>query len=64
MPNEAKVFTKAEDGKLSTVIEYSTGGKIKIPINKDGSIRWFDDSQLMKRDGLHHEKVHIWASEK
>lgn len=51
MPNEFKVFTKAEDGKLSKVIEYSTGGRVEIPINRDGSIRWFDDSQLLKQEG-------------
>ncbi|WP_313184734.1 hypothetical protein [Lacrimispora sp.] len=51
MPNEFKVFTKAEDGRLSKVIECSTGGRVEIPINRDGSIRWFDDSQLLKQEG-------------
>jgi hypothetical protein len=51
MSNEVKVFTKAEDGRLSKVIEYSTGGRVEIPINRDGSIRWFDDNQLMKQEG-------------
>lgn len=51
MPNEAKVFTKAEDGRLSKVIEYGTGGRVEIPINRDGSIRWFDDSRFMKQEG-------------
>ena len=58
MPNETKVFTKAEDGRLSKVIEYSTGGRIDIPVNRDGSIRWFDDSQLLKQEGQFYEKVH------
>jgi len=51
MSNEAKVFTKAEDGKLSKIIEYSTGVSTEIPINRDGSIRWFDDNQLLKQEG-------------
>lgn len=51
MPNEAKVFTKAEDERLSKVIEYSTGGRVEIPVNRDGSIRWLDDNQLLKQEG-------------
>lgn len=33
---------KADDGKLSQVLEYDSG-RIEIPINKDGSIRWLPD---------------------
>ncbi len=51
MPNEAKVFTKAEDGRLSKVVEYGTGARVEIPINRDGSIRWLDDSRFMKQEG-------------
>ena len=43
-----KVYTKADNKKLSKVIEYKTGVKVEIPINKDGSVKWFDDSQLIK----------------
>lgn len=38
-----KTFTKADDGKLSKLVEYPSGVKIKIPINKDGSVRWYED---------------------
>lgn len=34
---------KADDGKLSQVLEYDSGTRIEIPINKDGSIRWLPD---------------------
>lgn len=51
MPNEAKVFTKAEDGRLSKVVEYGNGTRVEIPINRDGSIRWLDDSQFLKQEG-------------
>ena len=43
-----KTFTKADNGKLSKVLEYESGAKVEIPINKDGSVRWFDDSKLLK----------------
>lgn len=43
-----KTWLRAEDGKLSKVVEYGTGAKIAIPVNKDGSIKWFDDSKLLK----------------
>ena len=44
----AKVYTKADNKKFSKVIEYRNGTKVEIPINKDGSVRWFDDNQLIK----------------
>lgn len=34
---------KADNGKLSQVLEYDSGTRIEIPINKDGSIRWLPD---------------------
>ena len=43
-----KRFTKADNGKLSKVLEYESGAKVEIPINKDGSVRWFDDRKLLK----------------
>lgn len=44
----AKTFTKADNGKLSKVIEYDSKTRVEIPINKDGSVRWFNDSKLLK----------------
>lgn len=38
-----KTFTKSEGGSLSKVLEYSTGARVRIPINRDGSIRWYED---------------------
>lgn len=45
---EVKTFTKADDGKLSKVIEYESGARVEIPINNDGSVKWFDDEKLRK----------------
>ncbi|GEM_PF-1308774 len=45
----AKIYVKADNGKLSKVISYGTGARIEIPINKDGSVRWFDDTKLIKK---------------
>ncbi len=38
-----KTFTKADNGRLSKVIEYNSGTRVEIPINKDGSIKWYED---------------------
>lgn len=43
-----KTFTKCDDGKLSKVIEYKSGARVEIPINRDGSVRWLDDSKFLK----------------
>lgn len=47
---KAKVFTKAEQSGLAKVIEFGNGKKVEIPINKDGSVKWFDDSKLIKKE--------------
>lgn len=44
-----KIWLKADRGRLSKVIEFGTGGKVEIPVNRDGSVRWFDDSKLIKK---------------
>lgn len=41
--NQAKRFIKADDGKCSRVIKYETGKQVEIPINSDGSVRWYED---------------------
>lgn len=38
-----KTYTKVDNGRLSKVIEYSAGGRVEIPINKDGSVKWYED---------------------
>ena len=45
-----QTFLKADNGKLSKVIQYSTGAKIEIPINKDGSVRWYKDKVNKKEN--------------
>lgn len=47
--NNIRTSIKADNGKLSKVIRYQSGEKVEIPINKDGSVRWFDDLKLLKK---------------
>ena len=47
--NNIRTSIKADNGKLSKVIRYQSGEKVEIPINKDGSVRWFNDSKLLKK---------------
>lgn len=47
---DVKTYTKADEGKLSKVIDYGNGSKVEIPINQDGSVKWFDDLKLIKKD--------------
>lgn len=69
MDRKIKVWVKAEvaenrEIKLSKVLEFKNG-TVEIPINKDGSVKWFDDSKLLINDLDHtgkeeeqeHEKV-------
>ena len=55
MNNLVTLCTRAEitelgESRLSKIIDYGTK-RVAIPINRDGSIRWFDDSQLIKKTG-------------
>ena len=40
--------TKEGKIKLSKVVEYESGARVMVPIIRDGSIKWFDDSKLIK----------------
>lgn len=44
-----KKWIKAEDGKVSQVIEFESGSKIKIPLAQSGEVKWFDDTKLIKK---------------
>lgn len=49
---QARIYLKADNGKLSKVVRFnsgSKGSKVEIPINRDGSVRWFDDNKLIKK---------------
>lgn len=43
-----RTLTRADGGKLYKVIEYKSGDRVQIPINPDGTVKWFDDSQMVK----------------
>ena len=43
-----KKWIKAEDGKVSQVIEFDSGSKIELPLDKNGNMKWFDDELLRK----------------
>ena len=46
-----KVFWEIEDdGHMYHGVEYASGNRVKLPINRDGSIKWFDDNKLIRRD--------------
>lgn len=54
MYKSANVSTRAEltsggKSRMSKVINFVNGNRVEIPINKDGTVKWFDDSKLMKR---------------
>lgn len=52
-----RTLTKCDDSKLLKVIEYKSGARVEIPINRDGSVKWFDDSKLLKDRRTKTEKM-------
>ena len=54
--NEIKVFTRTDDGGVSKVIEYSSGARVEIPINRDGTVKWYEDR--LKKGVAQDEKIH------
>lgn len=54
MNNLVTTFTRAEmtcegESRMSKVIDYGNSRRVEIPINKDGTVKWFDDSKLIKK---------------
>lgn len=47
--DKIKTWTKADDNKVEKVIEFGSGARVSIPITKDGAVKWFDDSRLIKK---------------
>lgn len=37
-----------EDGRMYRVAEYDDKSQVAIPINPDGTVKWFDDSKLLR----------------
>lgn len=52
------VMIGADDGKLYKVIKYDSGEQVRIPINKDGSVKWFYDEQLRRNQTDDAESLH------
>ena len=56
VPSGLKVWDRYEleedTWKHSKVLESDTC-RTKIPLNPDGSVKWFDDSKLIRHDGLY-----------
>ena len=44
-----KKWIKADNGNVSQVIEFDSGSKIELPLDKDGNVKWFDDTKLIKK---------------
>lgn len=45
----ARKILKCDSGERYSVVEYVSGTRVEIPINSDGSVRWFDDSKLIRK---------------
>ena len=44
-----KKWIKADNGRVTQVIEFDDGSKIELPLDKNGNLKWFDDSKLIKK---------------
>lgn len=54
MENTVEVWTRAErnedgTGSLHKVIDYGSGKQVAIPVNKDGTVKYFDDTKLIRK---------------
>lgn len=43
MSGLVKRWIRADNGRLSTVVEYPLGNRIEVPMNKDGAVRWLEE---------------------
>lgn len=47
-----KRWIRADNGKLSQILEFDSGERVEIPINKDGSVKWLEDTAKKTNGGL------------
>ena len=45
-----KKWIKADNGKVTQVIEFDSGSKIELPLTQSGEVKWFDDTKLIRKD--------------
>ena len=43
-------WIKADNGKVSQVIEFDSDSKIELPLTQSGEVKWFDDTKLIRKD--------------
>ena len=44
-----KKIIKADNGKVTQILEFDNGERIELPLDKDGNLKWFDDTKLIKK---------------
>ena len=44
-----KKWIKADNGRVTQVIKFDDGSEIELPLDKDGNLKWFDDTKLIKK---------------
>ena len=47
---KCKRILKADNGKVTQVIEYESGTRVEIPLDRTGQVKWFDDNKLLKKN--------------
>ena len=45
-----KKWIKADNGKVSQVVEFDNGSKIELPLTQSGEVKWFDHTKLIRKD--------------
>ncbi|MGO5307796.1 hypothetical protein ACTQ1L_12850 [Agathobacter sp. LCP21S3_B2] len=45
-----KKWIKANNDRVTQVIEFDDGSKIELPLNSQGKLKWFDDELLRKEN--------------
>lgn len=45
---KVKKIIKADRGRVSQVLEYENGARVEVPLERDGSVKFYDDSKLLK----------------
>ena len=47
------------EANLTRVITYDNEKRVEIPINRDGSVKWFDDTRLINNKNQHKEQAAV-----
>lgn len=61
-----KKYIKCDDGKVSQVLEFDSGNRVELPLDRNGSVKWLKESVKSPEKNISEEQqrenINRWKS--